>query len=130
MKNEWSPVSLQESIVVTAMYRTIEPETAKKLMQPLEANSEAIGAGTSGSGMGREDWFKAWALADPRHALEMVERELASAKDSNTKSRALLAVREVTELWLTEPDKRLELFTRRFGGMFTFTSVFLPEEEP
>jgi hypothetical protein len=119
MKDAWSPVALQESFVVMAMYLAlVDPPTAKAILHELEPVSEAIGTGYSG--VGREEWLKAWALADPQHARELAERELASAKDQEAKERAQYAVRSMVELWATDPGQRLKSLSRRYSNMLPF----------
>jgi protocatechuate 3,4-dioxygenase beta subunit len=110
-KDAWSPVAVQESVVVMAMYLAlIDPQSAKQLLQSIEPTSDSIGSGYSG--VGRDEWLKAWALADPQHALELADLEKTSAKDQNEKQRAEYALREMVELWVKEPGERLKILGR------------------
>ncbi len=106
-KDDFSPVRVQESCVVMAMLvALVDPAIARQMLQSVEPNSDAIGSGFSG--VGRDEWLKAWALADPQHAVDLAEKELAAAKDATAKQRAKSAAMEMVELWLAAPGERLK----------------------
>jgi protocatechuate 3,4-dioxygenase beta subunit len=112
-KDAYSPAAAQESCVVMAKYLAlIDPQTAKQVLQAIEPTSDNIGSGFSG--VGRDEWLMAWALADPLHAVELMEKELASAKDNNENQRAEDAVYEMVELWFSLPGERLKNIARRY----------------
>jgi protocatechuate 3,4-dioxygenase beta subunit len=121
-KDAWSPAAAQESSVMMAMYLAlIDPQTAKQVLQAIEPTSDNIGSGMSG--VGRDEWLKAWALVDPQHAVELTERELASAKNDNEKRRAESTVSEMVELWFAAPGERLKNISQNSREMFP------PEDE-
>lgn len=100
------------------------PERAggtKVLLQSVEPASDSIGSGSSG--VGRNEWFMAWAMVDPEHAAELAERELDAIKDAKMKQSTWYGAMECVNLWLAGPDERLKNVLRRVGGQFS------PEEE-
>ena len=99
-------------MVMAKYLALIDPQTAKRVLQAIEPTSDNIGSGFSG--VGRDDWLMAWALADPLHAVELTEKELASAKDNDEKRRAESAVYEMVELWFSLPGERLKNIARRY----------------
>jgi hypothetical protein len=97
-----SPVPAMESTVRATMVLALaDPETARQMLQTIEPNSSSLGD--------RENWLKAWALADPKHALELADRELAVTQDPKAKTAKIQTVLGAAELWITPPDERLEL---------------------
>ena len=92
----------------------IDREIAKQILQAIEPQSECIGSGYSG--ISRGEWFKAWALVDPQHTLELLDQELA-AQDPKLKRDAQNAAMEVVELWLTVPSERCKNISRRYSHM-------------
>ena len=105
-----------------AMYLAlIDPQTAKQVLQAIEPTSDNIGSGMSG--VGRDVWLKAWALADPQHAVELTERELLSAKNDNEKQRAESAASAMVELWFAAPGERPKNISRNYR------EIFPPEDE-
>ncbi|MGD0518901.1 MAG: carboxypeptidase regulatory-like domain-containing protein [Thermoguttaceae bacterium] len=117
-----SPAAVQESCVVMAMYLAlVDPQTAKQVLQSIEPTSDNIGSGYSG--VGRDQWLKAWALVDPQHAVELTERELASAKNNNEKQRAENAVYTMVDLWFSLPGERLKNMSQNNR------EILPPEEE-
>jgi protocatechuate 3,4-dioxygenase beta subunit len=115
-KNDWSPVRVQESSVVMAMFLSlVDPAVARGMLQGLESSSEAIGSGSSG--VGQDEWLRAWALADPCHAVELVEKAWTAAKDAQAKQSLEYRMREMVEMLLSAPAKRLKYISRRFHDM-------------
>jgi hypothetical protein len=120
-KNAYNPAETVEATAVMAMLLAfVDPETAKQLLQSIETHSDVIGSGYSG--VGRGEWLTAWALADPRRAMELAESDLASAKDQRDRQRAQSAAMEVVLMWLDPPRERLKSLCRRLGLDF-------PDEE-
>ncbi len=118
-KFDFSPVRTQESCVMMALFLAIiDPPTARQLLESIEPQSAAIGSGYSG--VGRDEWLKAWALADPSHAVELSDKELtATGKDDNQKRSTMSAVTQMIDLWLMPPGDRLKYLTERLGGIWT-----------
>jgi hypothetical protein len=117
-KDAWSPVAVNESSVMMAMFLTlVDPPLAKQTLQSIEPHSAALGSG--GSGVGSRDWLRAWALVDPSHAIELFQRELAAAKDENAKRSAWYAGMEMVDLWSGDPSNVVKLVTRGNGNIFS-----------
>jgi hypothetical protein len=115
-KNSYSPVAAQESNVAIALFLAMaDPGAAKQILQVIEPASDAIGTGCTG--IGRDTWFNAWALADPQRAMELVERELASAKGNPAVENARRSATEMARLWATPPKDRPKLLAERFGNL-------------
>jgi hypothetical protein len=118
MKNTWSPVAVQESSVASALFLAlVDRPLAKEMLQAVEPNSEAIGSGCCGIGI--RDWLKAWALVDPPHTVELVERQLAAAKDENAKRLLWYSVQGVLELWNSSRDDVLTRLAREYSNVFS-----------
>lgn len=83
-----------------------EPEIARDLLKPLEPFSGALGSG--GTGISRREWAMAWVLADPRHAAERVQRELAENKDNRNRQDMPYQVNMMLELLAMPPGERLK----------------------
>lgn len=112
-----SPVQALECNMMMALYLAlIDPDNAKQVLQAIEPHSDCIGSGYSG--VQRYEWLKAWALVDPRHTMEVIERDLTSAKDSAAKQDSQGGLAEVVELWLTAPGDRLKNISERYRHMF------------
>ena len=114
--DDFSPLRAQESCVVMAtLLALVDAPAARQMLQTIEPGSDAIGSGSSG--VGRDNWFKAWALVNPQHAADLAEKELAAAKDAAAKQRAEMASRAMVELWLAAPSERRTQVSRRFYQM-------------
>jgi hypothetical protein len=112
-----SPAANQESNMMLALYlAVIDRETAKLVLQAIEPHSDCVGYGYSG--VWRGEWFKAWALVDPQHALELIEKELARTDDQRTRQNAESSAQELVELWLTAPSGRLKNIAQRYSDSF------------
>jgi hypothetical protein len=98
----------------------VDADVATRLLKSIESQSDAIGSGYSG--VGRETWFKAWALADPEHAMKLLDRELASAKEKTQKQTTQRIVHEILAVWTVPPAAQLKDISRRLG-------VASPDEE-
>ena len=57
--------------------------------------------------MRRDAWLKAWAVADPHHAMELADRELAKVKDRRDVDLSGSGLFEMVELWTLPADQRL-----------------------
>jgi hypothetical protein len=111
-----SPVRVDESRVATAMILALfDPATAREMLQAVEPRAHTIGTG-SGS-VGRRQWLQAWALADPRHAEEVVARGLADWK-SRPADRVPEGLIETLEMLTAEPDRRAYHLLHYFGGFW------------
>lgn len=111
------PGRVLESSTMLAMFLAlIDRDSAKQVLQSIEPQSDSIGSGFSG--VGREEWFKAWALVDPQHARELVEKELAADKDANASQRLESDISSIIELWLTAPGNRLKNISQRYRQLF------------
>lgn len=120
-KNSHNPAAAVESTVVMATFLAlVDPETARQVLQSFESRSDVIGSGYSG--VGRDEWLKAWALADPAHAVELAEREAASAKGQREKDIARSAADEMIQLWTSSRSEQIKQLARRHG-------IGLPDEE-
>ena len=118
MKNTWSPVAVQESSVASAMLLAlVDRRLAKDMLQAVEPNSDAIGSGCCG--IGACEWFNAWALVDPLHAAEVIERHFAAPKDDNARQYAWYAAQEAVDLWKSDPDGILERLVRNYSNIFS-----------
>jgi hypothetical protein len=120
-KDSHSPTSVAESHVMMAMILAmVDPATAKEVLQSLEPQLVAIGSG--GTGIGRDEWFKAWALADPRGVPERVRQGLAAKADQPDRDQILRGVVEMVELLTIPPGERLKELVR-------WTGIWIPGEE-
>jgi protocatechuate 3,4-dioxygenase beta subunit len=120
-KDSHSPTSVAESHVMMAMILAmVDPATAKEVLQSLEPQLAAIGSG--GTGIGRDEWFKAWALADPRGVPERVRQGLAAKADEPDRDQILRGVVEMVELLTIPPGERLKELVR-------WTGIWIPGEE-
>ena len=114
-----SPVRAQECNMMMALYLAlIDRAAARQVLQAIEPHSDCIGSGYSG--IWRSEWFKAWALVDPQHTVELAEREWPRSRIPR-QSRMPKARAEVVELWLTAD--RLKNISERYRHMFP------PDEE-
>jgi protocatechuate 3,4-dioxygenase beta subunit len=118
MKNTWSPVAVQESAVASALFLAlVDRPLAKEMLQAVEPNSDALGSGCCGIGI--RDWLKAWALVDPLRAAEMVERQLAAAKDENAKRLMWYTSQQMIELWSGNLNDVVKCLSRDYGNVFS-----------
>jgi hypothetical protein len=120
-KDAYNPAAAVESTATMALLLAIvDADVATRLLKSIESQSDAIGSGYSG--VGRETWFKAWALADPEHAMKLLDRELASAKEKTQKQTTQRIVHEILAVWTVPPAAQLKDISRRLG-------VASPDEE-
>lgn len=75
--------AIQGSLGLALVLALADPEAAGQLLRVLEPRLARLGAADT-LGRTKSDWCKAWAVADPRYAIELAERELAAgSKDPN-----------------------------------------------
>ncbi len=117
-KNTWNPMAVEESNVATAVYLAlVDRPLAREMLQAVEPDCDALGAGCCGIGV--SEWIKAWALVDPSHTADLVERQFAAAKDENAKRSAWYAAREAVELWSVDPGEVLKTIAQRYINVFS-----------
>jgi len=81
-REEYDPLRRLEATVAAAWILAFsDPQTARDLLQAVEPFDDLIGSGSSV--IHRGEWLNAWALADPEHAKEVFEEELAAAVRGN-----------------------------------------------
>jgi len=115
-KDDFSHARAQESrVVMAAFLALVDAPAAKQMLAAVEPQSASIGSGYSG--VGRDEWFRAWAVADPGHAVELVEAEFAAAKDRDAKEAARRIATDIINLWTTPADERPKFLSQRFGHM-------------
>jgi hypothetical protein len=113
-----SPVEAKESSAVMAAFLSfVDRPLAKQMLQAIEPTSDTLGS--ADTGFQRRDWLRAWALVDPPHAVELFERELAAAKDENSKRSAWYAGLEMVEFWTGDQSNIVKLITRGNGNVFS-----------
>ncbi|MBN1908314.1 MAG: carboxypeptidase regulatory-like domain-containing protein, partial [Pirellulales bacterium] len=118
MKNAWNPVAVKDSYIAMALFfALVDRPVAKEMLQAVEPESDAIGSGCCGIGI--RDWLKAWALVDPSHAAELIERRLAAAKDRNEKQSTWYAAQEVLELWGLDRKQAVKRLMRDYNNVFS-----------
>ena len=99
----------QSQAIAAAVLALTDPGAARQVLRDLEARS-----GLRSAEVGRvadRRWLMAWALADPKHAEELFEAELAALegqREVNLQSTGLLKMAEV----LAQPRHRRERFLR------------------
>ena len=81
------------------------PALVRPMLQTLEPTAETI--------EDRAAWLQAWALAHPRHAAELAEKELARLKAGDAGS--LDAVLAAARLWTLSPDERIKAVLPGYG---------------
>ena len=124
-----SPGGPHATQVATAKVLALsDPQAARQLLVDIEPRWKRFEQSESHEGLGRlrrSDWFRAWALADPLHACELVTAEFEGW--DNDPDRALLktGVTTVTDL-LTLPKR-----DRSAGRSPVFMNmmVWTPDEE-
>ncbi len=113
-----SPTRVLESMVATAMVLALSnPVTAKQILEGIETDESVIGTGFSS--VRREHLFLAWALADPKHAAELFDKELVALNANPDTSLQHSGLAEMAEiLTVAEADRAYHLL--RFFGSFWF----------
>ena len=117
-----SPLPAREATVATAgVLALTDPASVRPMLQMLEPTAETIEDRTA--------WLQAWALADPRHAAELAEKELAQVKSGGDAAGSLAAVLAAVRLWTLSPDERIKAILPDYGddteaGTRGITSTF------
>jgi hypothetical protein len=113
-KEEYSPARVAESLAaMAAILALADPLAAKEVLRGIESRSEGIGSGYSG--IGREVWLKAWALADPKHAEELFDHELAKLKGTAKPDRERSGLIGMAGVLATPPAERFRDIAMNLG---------------
>ena len=103
------------NVALAMILALIDPATARDLLMTVEPRQHTLGSGFGS--VGRRERFRAWALADPRRAAEMLEKEITAWKsaDGPTPAEPL----EVLDLLTIPPAERAKHLLRIFGGFWS-----------
>jgi len=105
-----SPMEMVESNVVMAMILALaDPAAAREVLESIQSQSDRIGSGQSG--IRREHWLRAWALADAEKLPELIEAELKAKKDNPKKEYNLYQLMSTLEILAMPPAERLKKIT-------------------
>ncbi|MGA2060894.1 MAG: hypothetical protein ABSG67_10465 [Thermoguttaceae bacterium] len=115
-KDEDSPVRRLASNIIMAKYLAlVDPGTARRILQSSESQSSFIVSG----GIARyESWFQAWVLADPIHAMEIIDRELQGAKDKPSSDLMQRLILQAVELLTVSQHERLKKISLNMAMWF------------
>jgi hypothetical protein len=103
-----SPLPAREATVALASALALsDPVSARPMLQILEPTADTI--------EDRSAWLQAWALADPRHAAELADKELARGKSSGDTTGSLAAVLAAVRLWTVSPDEQVKALLPDYG---------------
>ena len=103
-----SPLPARDTTIeIAGVLALTDPASARPMLQTLEPTAETI--------EDRAAWLQAWALADPRHAAELAEKELAQMKSGDDAAGSLAAVLAAVRLWTLSPDKRVKAVLPDYG---------------
>lgn len=81
-REEYDPLRRLEATVATAWVLAFtDPRTSRDLLKSVEPFGDLIGSGYTS--IHRGEWLNAWALADPEHAKQVFEQELAAVVRGN-----------------------------------------------
>jgi hypothetical protein len=117
-KESYSVAAVTKSHVTMAMVLAlVDPGTAREVLQSVEPQMEAIGS--EASGIRRDAWLQAWALADPGQFPQRLERELSMAKDNPDPNTRWYDIAQMASILIVPPAERLERIARRLGGVWT-----------
>ncbi len=109
-----SPVRVDEGNVLLAMILAlVDPAAARDLLTSVEPRRHTLGSGFSGHGP--REWYQAWALADPRHAATLFEKEVDASKE---KGGRLPDVAPMLYLLTLPPKERERHLLRRLAGFW------------
>jgi len=115
-KHASSPAAVVDSAVAMAMLLAlVDPEAARQVLTPLDPQSDSVGSGFSG--VGHDAWLKAWAVADPKYAMELADRELARAKDRRDGDLSRSGLFEMVELWTLPADERFRRLAQHLHNL-------------
>ena len=103
-----SPLPARDKTVDAAVVLALtDPAAVRSMLQTLEPAAETIEDRTA--------WLQAWALADPHHAAELAEKELAQAKSGGDETGAIPAVLAAVRLWTLSPDEQVKAVLPGYG---------------
>jgi len=103
-----SPLPARDATLEAAgVLALTDPASVRLMLQTLEPTAETI--------EDRATWLRAWALADPRHAAELAEKELAQVKSGGDAAGSLAAVLAAVRLWTLSPDERVKAVLPDYG---------------
>ena len=72
--------SLERSLEMVLILAVADPQTAEEFLRLIEPQVAHLNVNGTRQSMAR--WFEAWSLVDPGHAVELAERQLATASKS------------------------------------------------
>jgi len=104
---------LYASATMASILALADPEAARHILQGIEARG-----GPSAFGDPRtikDRWFKAWILADPRHAMELADQEIAAGKGKPSGDIARSGLPEMADILTIRPPERLKYLIRNIG---------------
>jgi hypothetical protein len=109
--------AIEDSLAIAAILALADPETAGSLLRVLEPRVPHLN--TSENRLAKTQWFQAWALADPEHAVELADRELASGSKAPGWDIARSGILEVPLVLCLPRSDRLEYVGQRVGISFS-----------
>jgi hypothetical protein len=84
-------------------------DAARRLLADLEPAVKANRIGDGGdTSVGRREWYYAWVLADPEHAVELLQAELEKVKDPKDKNQTPWQVQDALTFLSLPPSERLD----------------------
>lgn len=109
---------LQSTVNAALFLGFVDPGAARQLLVDLEPAlpGELLGNGGSGS-VGRREWYYAWVVADPGHAVELLQADLKRGADPKTNPAAQWVQDAFTFLALPEPERLNYALTYHLGNL-------------
>ncbi|HEV7224335.1 MAG TPA: carboxypeptidase-like regulatory domain-containing protein [Pirellulales bacterium] len=122
MREEYDPARRLEANVAAAWVLAFAaPQTSRELLEAAEPFEELVGSGSSS--IHRGEWINAWALADPEHAKQIFQRELALVRDNLDLELQQTGLLRTAEM-LSQPQSQ---WPRHL--LINFGPLWLPGEE-
>ncbi|MBI3860305.1 MAG: hypothetical protein HY290_00255, partial [Planctomycetia bacterium] len=105
-----STVSRLQSTVNAALFLAfVDPAAARRLLADLEPAVKGNLLGDGGyASVGRREWYYAWILADPEHAVELLQAELEKVKDPKDKNQTPWQLQEAFTFLSLPASERLD----------------------
>jgi hypothetical protein len=103
----------QSESIAAAILALTDPAAARQILRDVEVRSGLRPAELSRV-VGRH-WLMAWALADPKHAEELFDAQLAALEGAREVDLQLTGLLKLAEV-LAQPRHRREAFLRREIG--------------
>jgi hypothetical protein len=97
-------VVVESSAAMAVLLALVDPATAAEILVALEPQSDLVGSGYSG--VPKDVWLKAWTLADPQHAMQLADRELAKVKEQRDGDLWRSGLLQVVDLWTAPAGER------------------------